>query len=246
MMIRKGRKCIQLCSLARMDINWWYEFAISFNGSSLINNYVYPVPIFTDASKEGFAAVMGADWVAGSWKEPMEAPWSESCNHIAYPPSMDSYNEENINELELWAVVVAVKRWLCILKDSTVDLFTDNMQVLYAIMNGRARNPTFMAWIRELFWIGLINNTRIVPHYVRSADNVVADTLSRLPYRKTRNSAPHLLAPYGLCCESTILEYCRSGSGVIDGDDREVQGGLSGPGYPEDQERPMDLLPEIL
>ena len=175
---------------------------------------MYPLHIYTDASKEGFAAAMGSDWVAGGWKTTLNLGSHMECKHETDPPTQDVYNQENINELELWAVVIGIKRWIQVLRDTTVILYTDNLQVLYAILNGRAKNNTCMTWVRELFWMGLINNMKISPRYVRSEDNVLADTLSRLSYRKTRNSAPDLLSAYNLCCKKELIDYCRSDVGV--------------------------------
>ena len=86
--VRAGQKKSQLGPLEKGDIEWWYNFAESLDGSSLIVNYDYPIPVFTDASKEGFAAVMGSDWVAGSWKEPLQLEDTEECHHGVPPHSL--------------------------------------------------------------------------------------------------------------------------------------------------------------
>ena len=110
------------------------------------------------------------------------------CIHVAPPPQMDKYDEENINELELWAVMAFLTRWYHVLKNETLMLYTDNMQVYHMILSGRSINKTCMRWIQELFWTCVVNNIYIVSMYVPTADNVVADTLSRLAYPVTRRN----------------------------------------------------------
>ena len=218
-MVNKGAKRAWITDIVREDIKWWKCFATIFNGVSAMNNEVYHEDIYTDASKKGFGAHLGSDWLAGTWGTVADLQMGDTSGHchIASPPISDIYDEENINELELWAVLSSLIRWQDHFKGKSVNVFTDNMQVYHNILSGRSRNVTNMSWIREIFWLCAIMNICLIPNYVPTQDNVVADTLSRLPYDSTRREAEGLLCSYDLCCSHIIYDFCRGLSGEIDG-----------------------------
>ena len=217
-MVNKGVKRMKMSDVVKEDINWWRNFAKLFNGVSTINNELYPDSIYTDASKKGFGAHLGQDWIAGTWGVNPDPPKNlpQNHDHLVNPPTMDIYNNDNINELELRAVLSAVVKWQRLLKGKSVEVFTDNMQVYHNILSGRSVNVTNMGWIREMFWICALMNICLIPNYVPTKENVVADTLSRLPYPSTRREAEVLLSPYHLCCSHIIYDYCRTQSGAVD------------------------------
>ena len=55
---------------------------------------------------------------------------------------------DNINELELWAVLAAIMKWHHLFKNKSVNIYTDNLQVYHNILSGRSANVTNMSWIR--------------------------------------------------------------------------------------------------
>lgn len=168
--------------MARQDIQWWSQFIRIFNGKSAISNEWYSLSVYTDASLLGFAACMGQDWVAGVWKPDEKFYMLTDCSHVVSGPSSDRCDLSNINELELWAVLVGVQRWFPLFRNKAVLLFVDNTQVVYMLRNGTSVNKTCMNWLREIFWMAVIYNIQLHPTYIASEDNVVADVLSRIPY----------------------------------------------------------------
>ena len=50
------------------------------------------------------------------------------------------------------------------------------------VRKGTSSNKTCMQWLREIFWICKIYQIRLVPYYINTKNNLVADTLSRLFY----------------------------------------------------------------
>ena len=107
--------------------------------------------------------------------------------------------ESSINQLELWPIVVAARRWGPCWFNQKIRVFTDNTQVMTAINTGRSSSIQTMSILRELFWLSFIFNFHIVASYIRTSDNLVPDFLSR--YFDTKRCAsipPHLL--WDLCC----------------------------------------------
>ena len=70
-------------------------------------------------------------------------------------------------------------------------------------------NKTCMQWLREIFWICKIYQIRLVPYYINTKNNLVADTLSRLLYIKGESEARKCLNGTGLCCLQKFVDCCR-------------------------------------
>ena len=96
----------------KSDLNWWRVFCVSFNGVSQINNVEYSQPMISDSSLKGFGVYLGEDWVAGTWSEVELLTLDSQCAHIASFPITERrfVDFKNINVLELWPIVVGLKR----------------------------------------------------------------------------------------------------------------------------------------
>ena len=107
--------------------------------------------------------VRGWVWI-GFWDNYPPIPVASGRQRLELAPVFDQV-PKNINVYELWPVVV-----------------TDNMQVLAMLDMGRSSNKLCMSWLREIFWCCFINNTDVFATYIHSADNILADGLSRAGY----------------------------------------------------------------
>ena len=204
LMIEKKVKRLPISSMMSEDLHWWLNFSKVFNGVSRIKKDVYTYPMVSDSSMKGFAVYLDLDWAAGTWTDGLCLNLNASCGHIVDPPS-EFVCEENINVMELWPIVVGIKRWLHLLKGKAVLCFTDNTQVLFMLLNGTSSNKLCMKWLRELFWVCFIHDIQIYPRYISTKCNLVADTLSRLAYPKTFKDCGSLLQGCQLCCFPMIL-----------------------------------------
>ena len=205
--LKHNLKSIKLGKMAREDLMWWSNFCESFNGKRKIEYVEYPYPIVSDSSMKGFAIYKNQDWLAGSWEG--EISLDTECNHIVPPPILDNYDPKNINELELWPILVGVKTWLSEIKYKSVQIYTDNTQVFHMIRKGVSSNATCMEWLRELFWVCKIYKIRLVPHYINTKNNLVADTLSRILYIKSEAEIRRCLEGSNLCCLDPLFKFCR-------------------------------------
>ena len=198
----RASRSIPLGDSIKADFEWWLAFCDTFNGKACIIKDLHPLPMYSDASFTGFGAWLGLDWVCGSWdgSAPMTIQDSE-CGHIQQPPLVDQA-PKNINVYELWPVVVGIKRWAKFFTNSRLHAITDNMQVLAMLNTGRSANKTCMTWLREIFWICFVFNIDIHATYIRSADNHLADALSRLAYKGVEDSCTKLLLKSNMCCSN--------------------------------------------
>ena len=215
-LLQKGKKSIRIPSETKADIKWWSNFCTNFNGVAQINSTMHKFPIVSDSSFKGFAAYMGKDWFAGMWSEEVGMSVDSSCGHLINAPPLEVKDlDPNINVYELWPVVWGLKRWAPELKNKSILLFTDNTQVLYMLLKGRSSNITCMSWLRELFWICIIYNIEILPRYINTHCNLVADTLSRLHYFESREEISSKIGGSDLCCKELLFDNYRSARGGV-------------------------------
>ena len=70
---------------------------------------------------------------------------------MAFRPVLDKFDVGNINELELWPIVVGLKSWKHVLRDKRLLVFTDNTQVMHRLRNSSSSNLACRRWLKELF-----------------------------------------------------------------------------------------------
>ena len=198
----RNSKAILLDDAIKADFTWWLKFCECFNGKACIVRDLHPVPMYSDSSFKGFGAWMGRDWLVGCWSPTdIQMDFNFGSSHLCEPPVFDSA-PRNINVLELWPVVVGISRWGPFFRNCCLHVVTDNMQVLAMLLTGRSANKTCMSWLREIFWMCFLWNIDISPSYIRSADNILADALSRLPYPGVSSSCTGLLCDLNMCYSS--------------------------------------------
>lgn len=136
--IQKHLKVVRLSTEAQADINWWLQFICVFNGKSTVKKEKYMYDMTSDSSRLGFGVYLGKDWLYGSWEE--NCMFDSDCKHLCdIQPVLSEADGVNINVLELWPVVVGVKRWGHKVAGSTLMVVVDNMQVLYMLHTGRRK-----------------------------------------------------------------------------------------------------------
>lgn len=176
----KNLKSIRIPASAKADISWWCEFAEQFNGTAAIANPLCEFSMFSDSSFSGYGAYMAGDWVLGTWSPSDNVMLENRCDHIGPHPVLPLEEKGNINTLEMWPVLVGLRRWGSYFTGKTVVLYIDNTQVMYMIANSASSNKTCMEWLRQIFWLCIKFNIQLKPTYITSADNFLADALSRV------------------------------------------------------------------
>lgn len=164
----------------RDDLVWWSKFAECFNGKVrfMDKGVSCHTHVYTDTSLSGFGAAFGQDWYVGTWLilghkglDGFPRGHIEEC-------SEEWQDNNNINVMELWPVLCAVRRWGAQMRDTGVTIRSDNSQVVTMLNTGRSGNVKCMRWLREIFWLSFIFNVQLVGIYIKSTDNTIADYLS--------------------------------------------------------------------
>ena len=156
------------------------NFCRVFNGKA-INIYCSAIVehAYTDASLSGFGALIGL---------PASGPPTTRCSRVFACPKIGFTTgheipfplKTNVNYLELYAALQAIRRWSPHWANCHVCLHTDNTQAMAFLNKGSCKNPTAMDWLREIFWLSALYNFRLTSRHITGLANVFADRLSRV------------------------------------------------------------------
>ena len=136
---------------------------------------------YSDASKRhnfGIGAVFNNHWIKGVW----------TADFIKKA-------DPSIEFLELYAVTIALYTWRSMpeLNNGRVVLFCDNQAVQHMINNLASSCPQCMKLIRLIALLGIQNNIRVFVDYVRTTDDILADSLSRDDMKRFWANAPRTM-----------------------------------------------------
>ena len=150
------------------DIRWWQSAVVSRNGVC----FLVPdatIHISLDASTDG--------WFQG--KPGLGAYNHANHEYFAVTPP-DEFSELTIADLELLAHVVSVRLWGPGWKGSEVAIHTDNMATFFLLTNGRSRDDRRLRMSRCIATSEIQCQYRIVPKWIPTTENTLADALSRI------------------------------------------------------------------
>ncbi len=164
--VHRGGQRLRLNLEARADIEWWCQFGLNWNGTSLLRALAEEgVPreeLVSDASGGwGCGAYWNGRWFQVRWDDvPGTAEW-------------------NIMPKELLPIVVAAVVWGSQWKAGLVRARCDNMSVVAAIGSGNCREKRSMHLLRCLAMIEATLALSVRAEHIKGVDNTVADALSR-------------------------------------------------------------------
>jgi hypothetical protein len=86
---------------------------------------------------------------------------------------------DNINSLELYVVLIAVRTWGKQLENKNFNIFSDNSTTVYNVNSGRSDSEISQSILREIRYHCAVNEFQIRCKHVAGKDNQIADCLSR-------------------------------------------------------------------
>ena len=181
---------IRLSKNTKKDLLIWLKFLEHFNGVSLYKEQLFLDPsviqIFTDASKSlGAGAVFGNSWFSVAWP----SKW---------------WPEQNITFLEFIPIVLALETWGQKLRNSCVQLQTDNIALVFIINKQSSKEMLVKALLRRLMLTALRFNILLQATHIPGYKNYLSDSLSRLQITKfftlhpTAHKSPSHIEPLPL------------------------------------------------
>ena len=120
---------------------------------------------FTDASGVmGYGCFFDSRWALGQWNK-----------------TFLKTSQPSIKYLELFALCTGIFMWENIneLRNTRIVIFCDNQAVVNMVNNTSSSCRNCMVLLRMLVLNNLQFNRRVFVKYVKSADNILADSLSR-------------------------------------------------------------------
>ncbi len=167
---------VRLSEDTKSDLRMWLHFLYTYNGVTMIKaKPITPssaINLFSDASKLGFGATYGSDWIQGRWTS------SQTCCNIAV--------------LELYPIFLLIHMFKDKIKGSRIIFHCDNQAIVHVLNKQSSRDKDIMALLRPLILVLLKNDISFIAQYIPSEDNYLADTLSRF------QETPEILSRFGM------------------------------------------------
>ena len=150
---------IQIPQHVRLDLLWWNNKDRLSKGISLAPKNPH-LQLFSDASREGWGAVLGDLQMSGRWTE--------------------EDKKLHINLLELKAIWLALQQAEHLVRGKVIAVFSDNRTALaYVAKQGGTRSWPLFNLIRDLTLWMEAREISLIPQFIAGKQNVVADSLSR-------------------------------------------------------------------
>ena len=166
--VKRMHHHITLNKEARADIQWWLDFLPHWTSKTMIppslKIYSTDLKLHTDASDIGFGAIMGTEWICGSWDT--------------------SLPKTSIDYRELFAITAAALTWGHAWTGQRVVFITDNKPITQVWDTGTSPSIPLMSLIRPLYLFAAKIGFSVSFKHIFGASNPVADALSRFQMEK--------------------------------------------------------------
>ena len=154
---------VRISLSSRADLEWWFHFASSWNGISMM----------TVVNKERPGEVLASD-ASGSWG--CGAYCGQNWFQIKWAGLMAT---SHITVKELAPIVVASAIWGSSWKGLTVKVLCDNKAVVAIVNKGTSRDEEVMHLMRCLAYFAARFQFCLMAAQIQGVNNTVADALSR-------------------------------------------------------------------
>lgn len=178
----------RISSEVYLNLQWWNKLLPMYNGIRFFDIETRKtVQLYTDASLLGLGGFYYQDNI-------------ESWSNVAYIAQEHAFaapiiNSSHINTHELEAILLAMKAWGNHWARTKLIVLTDSATAF----NGLIRN-TLRGTANSPLWENLLlaakHDIKIIPHWIPSHENGLADALSRFNVEVVANLCPYWQAPW--------------------------------------------------
>ena len=153
----------------------WCELLATHNRASFIPDprkiYSTDIMLFTDAARyKGMGAIYGSRWIQAAWP--------------------DNLYHENIDFLELFAIMAAARTWGHEWAGRRIVFVTNNKPITQIWQSGTTPTPNIMTLVRKLYLYAAVSHFSISFKHIFTYHNAVADALSRFQMVRFRQLVP--------------------------------------------------------
>ena len=174
----------RITSDMKADLRWWHTFLDDWDGLKLLQHLDSrpTYHIWTDAS--------GKYGMGGYIQESTSQLIMEAFS-VRVPTR---HRRKDIQFKEMKAVQLAIQLWLPRLRGSNLILYCDNDACIHGLQKSSILGPA-MAPLRDIALLLARNDIHLVPVWIPTKANQLADDLSRFRYRKIADAYPQLRYP---------------------------------------------------
>jgi hypothetical protein len=167
------------------DLRWWLAFLPQWSGVSIIRPTREEAFVWTDAA--------GKKGIGGYLLEAMDKPLEFLRPEHAFSARIPRhFRKKHINAKEMMAALKAIELWgPQLLEGKRLCFFIDNTAVVGGLTKHSIRGEA-MAPLRKLLLLAAAWDIELVPRWIPSHENTLADALSRHEWRKIANISPML------------------------------------------------------
>ena len=186
--VLKQHHHVYLDKYFRADCAIWLTFLSEYQEASILckpftdlelEHTSTDLDFYTDASGViGYGCFFNGLWTYGQWTKEL----------LMRRPSIEF--------LELFAICAAILTWESKLANMKIIIYCDNQAVIDMINNSTLGCPACLKLVKILVLNCLLYNRRIYVRYVKNADNILADSLSRNKLDVFWSYAPKNTKPY--------------------------------------------------
>lgn len=184
---------------ATAALQWWRDLLPVFNGVRLIvDTSRRCFHLFSDASDLGQGAFFyEGDISQGDWRAALPVPQAHAFSAPWAPSQQEQIRKRSlsINTRELIAIATAITAWAPIWAGGTLVIHTDNETARTGFTKEDVRDPEAMTVLRDALLAAAAHDIHTIAVRVTSADNGLADLLSRLEHIAVANLCPHWQDP---------------------------------------------------
>lgn len=181
----------RMSSAVQKDLTWWNTLLPTYNGVLFFDESKRPtIQLYTDASLQGLEGFFYYG----------VCPWPEAMIPQTNAFTASTLGDSHINVYEVQAILLAFQTWSHQWKNHQVSVVTDNTTAYEGLkkhtLRGSANTP-----LREILLLAAKQDIVIVPCWISSGQNGLADALSRgdkqtianlCPYWQNQSSTLHL------------------------------------------------------
>jgi hypothetical protein len=176
----------RITAAMRADLRWWLAFLPQWDGITLIRPSRRTFWVWTDAA--------GTKGLGGYYLEDHASPLQDLSPTQAFSARVPRHHRrKHINTKELLAVRKAIDLWAAPgpLSGCRLILHIDNTAVVGGLTK-RSIKGEAMNTLRSLLVTAAAHDLELVPRWIPSSENSLADALSRREWRKIADLCPQL------------------------------------------------------
>lgn len=159
--LRESNPRIYLNKAFKLDLQWWTNWCMTFNGLCLILEYNYGDTnyIVSDASLNRYGTTTyNANWLAGYFNTSSFPADVDLLIHSHHCCNTFLHHDNNINVLELVPNLLPARHFGCQWANAHIVCFSDNTQVVPTINKGVRLNKLSLSILTEILLLSVYYN----------------------------------------------------------------------------------------